>query len=128
MTLYLDTSSLIKLCVAETGSDDVDQAANQATATATSRVAYAETRAAFARLRREGQLTSSAFMLVKRQFEEQWPSYLTVEVTDPLCRAAGDLAETYGLRGFDSITSHHLPRSHDGQGRVRPGSRASTTG
>ena len=103
MTLYLDTSSLIKLYIAESGSDGVRQAASEATAVSTSRVAYAETRAAFARLRREGQLTPSAFMSAKRQFEEQWTSYLAVELTDALCRVAGELAERYGLRGFDSI-------------------------
>lgn len=103
MTLYLDTSSLIKLYIAETGSDAVQQAVGEATAVSTSLVAYAETRAGLARLRREGQLTSSEFTSAKRQFEEQWPSYLAVEVTDALCRFAGELAETYSLRGFDSI-------------------------
>ncbi|MBI2829482.1 MAG: type II toxin-antitoxin system VapC family toxin [Acidobacteria bacterium] len=103
MTLYLDTSSLIKLYVSETGSDAVRQVIGEATVVATSLVAYAETRAGLARLRREGQLGASAFSSAKRQFEEQWPAYLAVEVTDSLCRAAGDLAERYGLRGFDSI-------------------------
>lgn len=103
MTLYLDTSSLIKLYVAETGSDAVQQAVGEATAVSTSFVAYAETRAALARLRREGQLTGPELSSAKRQFEEEWPSYLAVEVTDALCRVAGQLAETYSLRGFDSI-------------------------
>lgn len=103
MTLYLDTSSLIKLYVAETGSDAVQQSVGEATAVSTSLVAYAETRAALARLRREGQLTGPEFSSAKRQFEEEWPSYLAVEVTDALCRVAGQLAETYKLRGFDSI-------------------------
>lgn len=103
MTLYLDTSSLIKLYVAETGSDAVQQAVGEATAVSTSLVAYAETRAGLVRLRREGQLTGPEFSSAKRQFEEQWPSYLAVEVTDALCRVAGQLAETFNLRGFDSI-------------------------
>ncbi len=103
MTLYLDTSSLIKLYVAETGSDRVHRAAGEATALSTSRVTYTETRAAFARLRREGHLTPSAFMSAKRQFDEQWTSYLAVEVTDALCREAAALAELYGFRGFGSI-------------------------
>ena len=40
---------------------------------------------------------------LKSEFEEQWPAYLTLEATDSLCRVAGELAEKYGLRGFDSI-------------------------
>jgi uncharacterized protein len=39
----------------------------------------------------------------KREFEEQWPTYLSLGATDSLCRAAGELAEKYSLRGFDSI-------------------------
>ncbi len=103
MTLYLDTSSLVKLYVTEDGSDDVRQLVSEAGVVATSTVAYAETRAALARLRREGALTRSKLASTKREFEEQWPTYLTLEATDALCRTAGELAEKYRLRGFDSI-------------------------
>jgi predicted nucleic acid-binding protein len=103
VTLYLDTSSLVKLYVTEVGSNVVRQLVNDANVVATSAVAYAETRAAFARLRRERALTASKWATAKREFEEQWPTYLTLEATDSLCRAAGGLAEIYSLRGFDSI-------------------------
>ena len=49
--LYLDTSSLVKIYVAEQGSKDVQALVAQATVVATSRVAYPEMRAAFARRR-----------------------------------------------------------------------------
>ena len=103
MTLYLDTSSLVKLYVTESGSEVVRQLVGDANVVATSVVAYAETRAALARLRREGVLTASKLTSAKREFDEQWPTYLSLEVTDSLCRAAGDLAEKHSLRGFDSI-------------------------
>ena len=103
MTLYLDTSSLVKLYVTEAGSDVVRQLVGDANVVATSVVAYAETRAALARLRREGVLTASKVTSAKRELEEEWPTYLTLEATDSLCRAAGELAEKYNLRGFDSI-------------------------
>jgi predicted nucleic acid-binding protein len=103
VNLYLDTSSLIKLCVSEAGSESVLEAVDEAAVVATSPVAYAETRAALARLRREGALTASLFAAAKREFEEQWSAYLTVEVSAALSRAAGDLAEKYSLRGFDAI-------------------------
>jgi predicted nucleic acid-binding protein len=101
--LYVDTSSLVKLYVTEAGSETVRQLVGDANVVATSVVAYAEARAALARLRREGLLTASKLTSAKRQFEEQWPTYLTLEATDSLCRSAGELAEKYGLRGFDSI-------------------------
>ena len=103
MTLYLDTSSLVKLYVTETGSEVVRQLVGDANVVATSAVAYAETRATLARLRREGVLTASKLTSAKREFEDQWLTYLTLEATDSLCRAAGELAEKYSLRGFDSI-------------------------
>jgi uncharacterized protein len=103
VTLYLDTSSLVKLYVGEAGSDAVRQAVSQARVVATSVIAYAEIRAALARIRRRGGVTAAKLTSIRREFEEQWPAYLRVEVTHALCRAAGDLAEQYGLRGFDSI-------------------------
>jgi predicted nucleic acid-binding protein len=103
VTLYLDTSSLIKLYVTEAGSDDVRRLVGEANIVATSVVAYAETRAALARLRREGVLTASKLTSAKRALEEQWPAYLTLEATSSLCRTAGAFAEKYSLRGFDSI-------------------------
>ena len=103
MTVYLDTSSLVKLYVREAGSDLVRRLVVDANVVATSVVAYAETRASLARLRRQGMLTARTFASAKREFEGQWPAYLTLEATDSLCRAAGNLAEKYDLRGFDSI-------------------------
>ena len=103
MTLYLDTSSLVKLYVTEAGSDVVRRLVAGATVVATSVVAYPETRSALARLRREGVLTASKMASARRQFEEQWPTYVTLDASDALCRAAGELAEKYGVRGFDSI-------------------------
>ena len=103
MTLYLDTSSLFKLYIEESGSDEVRQELAEADTAATSAVSYAEARAAFARLRRDGTLTSAMFVAVKRDFETDWSRFAIVEPTLALCRAAGELAERYRLRGCDGI-------------------------
>ena len=103
MTLYLDTSSLVKLFVGETGSDDVRRLVDQADTVTTSIVAYAETRAALARLRRTAVLTATNFAAAKRAFEDLWPSVLAVEVQAPVSREAGEFAERYALRGFDAL-------------------------
>jgi predicted nucleic acid-binding protein len=103
VTLYLDTSSAIKLYVLEAGSDVVHELVRDAAVVATSAITYAETRAALARLRRERALTIRKFIAAKREFEEQWPSFMTLDATDALCRMAGELAERYRLRGFDSV-------------------------
>jgi predicted nucleic acid-binding protein len=115
MTLYLDTSSLFKLYVEETGSDEVRQELSEAAVGATSLVAYAETRAAFARVRRSGNITAAGLRSAKRDLANDWSGYLIVAPTGNICRSAGDLAERYGLRGFDSIhlaTFLHLADSN----------------
>jgi predicted nucleic acid-binding protein len=103
MTLYLDTSSIIKLYVDEPGSDAVRQDLSEASAGATSLVTYAEARAALARLRRLGGITAAGFRLAKRDFDADWPMWVILPLSEALCRSAGDLAERYGLRGFDSM-------------------------
>jgi predicted nucleic acid-binding protein len=103
MTLYLDTSSLLKLYVEEDESPEVRAIVDRAQAVVTSVVTFAETRATLSRLRREKRLTPTRYAEAKRAFMEDWPKFLTVSVTDDLARSAGDLAEKHGLRGFDSI-------------------------
>ena len=103
MTLYLDTSSLVKLYVAETGSDTVGELVDAATVVATSALAYPEARAAFARRRRERAMSSAAFASAKKTFDADWSKYFVVEVTSALSREAGEFAERYSLRAYDSV-------------------------
>jgi predicted nucleic acid-binding protein len=102
-TLYLDTSSLLKIYVDEEGSEEVRQELAEYSSAATSSVTYAEARSAFARRRRDGTLTAAVFRAVKRDLDADWPQYVVVEATAGVCRAAGELAERYALRGFDSL-------------------------
>jgi predicted nucleic acid-binding protein len=103
VTLYLDTSSLVKLYVEESGSDTVRQLVERAAVVSTSTIAYTETRAALARRRRERALRPPAFASAKKTFEADWPRYLTISVTPALCRQAGEFAERYRLRAYDSV-------------------------
>ena len=103
MTLYLDTSSLVKLYVAEPDSDAVRMLVEQATVVATSGIAYPETRAAFTRRRRERALSPTAYRTATRAFEDDWSRYLAVDVSAAICREAGNLAERHRLRGYDSV-------------------------
>ena len=103
VTLYLDTSSLVKLYVTEPGSDVVRKLVQTATIVATSTSAYTETRAALARRRRERALRPAAVASAKKKFEAEWSKYFTVEVTSALCRQAGEFSERYRLRAYDSV-------------------------
>ncbi len=103
MILYLDTSSLVKLYVEEEGSTDVASAVKNASAAATSIIAYAESTAAFARRFREGSLVKRDYKALLRAFENDWANYVHVKVSEEIVRLAGALAEKHGLRGFDAI-------------------------
>ncbi len=103
MILYLDISALVKLYVREPGSTVLRAHSAKAGAVATSVVAYAETRAAFARLKQSGGSSEARHQQRLQQFERDWESLLRVELAPDVLRSAGDTAEIYGLRGFDSI-------------------------
>lgn len=103
MILYLDASALVKLYVDEPGSEAVVARLERAEAVATVWVTYAEVRAAFARLRREGGLTVPALRRVVRQLDGEWGTYNVVDVSDPVVRRAGALTERHALRGYDAV-------------------------
>jgi len=103
MILYLDTSSLVKLYVEEDESPQIKTLVSSSEVSATSIVAYAEARAAFARRFRESSYTSSEHNRIKKFFDKDWLNYFILNLTEDMARLAGNLAEKHALRGFDSI-------------------------
>lgn len=103
MICYLDTSALVKVYVFEEGTDLVRRQVNKAAIVATAKVAYPETKAALARGMREEKLGLAAYKEAVMNFIADWPSYFVLELTDSVIYKAGELAEQYKLKGFDSI-------------------------
>ncbi len=103
MIFYLETSNLVKLYVREKDSDVVMERVKTAEVVATSVLAYTEARAAFARKLREKGISDEAHKVVKGALDRDWPSYFVLNVAVGTARAAGDLAEKHGLRGFDAL-------------------------
>ncbi|MBI3319288.1 MAG: type II toxin-antitoxin system VapC family toxin, partial [Candidatus Omnitrophica bacterium] len=95
MIAYLDTSAVVKLYVEEGGAATVRRVVQGATQVGTSRVTYAEARAAFARRFRERGFSPSAYAELIRSFEQEWETYVRLDVTEPLIKLAGDLAERH---------------------------------
>ncbi|MBI5380156.1 MAG: type II toxin-antitoxin system VapC family toxin [Nitrospirae bacterium] len=116
MIVYLDTSSLVKLYVEEVGSRHIEEIARAAMVISTSKIAYAETRAALARKQKEDGFSPATLRKITENLNREWESYFVIEVTDGLIRSAGDLAEKYLLRGFDAI---HLASAINLQIKVR---------
>lgn len=103
MTVYLDTSVLVKLYIDEPDSDAVAARVQLADLVATASLTYAEMCATFARRKREGQLTAAEHRTLRRRFDADWTSFMIVDADDSLVRAAGTLTDSHGLRGADAI-------------------------
>lgn len=100
MTLYLDTSSLVKLYVDEAHSDSVHGWMRTARVAATSRVAFPEMLSALARRHREGGLDDQGFQRAQAAFRNQWPDFALMDLNETM---AGEMAITHALRGLDAI-------------------------
>jgi predicted nucleic acid-binding protein len=103
MTLYLDTSTLVKLYLDEPDAEEIQDLVDEARVLVTSSLAYSEARATFARRRREKHMTAAEVTRAIAQLDADWSRFIVVEATDELARAAGQLADAHALRGADAI-------------------------
>jgi predicted nucleic acid-binding protein len=115
LIVYLDTSALVKLYAEEEdGRELVHRAVEESERIATSTVAYAEARAGLARKQREGTFTAEELRRAVSDLDDDWPAYVRLNVSDPVARQAGELAERHALRGFDAIHLASVARLGEG--------------
>ena len=103
MILYLDTSAFIKLYVGEPNADRVRAAVAEADQIHAHWIAYPEMRSALARLYRMGRQDAKTFDQCKREFERDWDLISPILPDEHILRRAGELAERFRLRGYDSV-------------------------
>jgi predicted nucleic acid-binding protein len=103
MILYLDTSAFLKLYLEETGSSHVRQLVGDAVAVCTHLITYAEMRAGFAQAARIQRITDNERDYQKTRFEGDWQALQVLALDEPMVRRAGELAEGFALRGYDSL-------------------------
>ncbi len=103
MILYCDTSALVKMYIAEVHSELISAQLNQVEAVAVCRIAWAEAHAAFARRAREVVTDAETIELAKTALASDWPDFVIVEVNQNLVELAGEYADTFALRGYDSV-------------------------
>lgn len=103
MILYCDTSALIKLYLQEEFSDLVLDQAAASSLLVTCRISWAEAMAAMARRVRETPQDAAIINLAQQRFKTQWNHFAIAEVTQTLVDLAGNYADTFALRGYDSV-------------------------
>ena len=103
MILYLDTSAYVRVYVREAGHDLTWNATQNASEIATHLITYVEMRAALARMQRMGRLIAEEAASIKATFEQDWDKSLKIFPAEAMIRRAGELAERFGLRGYDSV-------------------------
>jgi predicted nucleic acid-binding protein len=102
---YFDASALLKLFLAEPGSAAARQAWRAAPTVASGRLLYAEARSALAAATRDRgrRFTSAEHHRARTDLDQAWQRMVKVEATEAIVQAAGDLAESYALRGYDAV-------------------------
>jgi predicted nucleic acid-binding protein len=102
---YFDTSALLKLFMVEPGSATARQAWQVVPTVASGRLLYAEARSALAAAMRDPgrRFTSADHLRARANLDQAWQRMVKVEATEAIVQAAGDLAESHALRGYDAV-------------------------
>jgi len=100
---YFDTSALVPLIVEEPSTPDCQRIWNEASRAVSVRLLYAEASAALARAHRMTRLTTTQLDEALAALDDIVTELDHVEITDQLVRAAGALARSHGLRGYDAV-------------------------
>ena len=103
MILFCDTSALVKLYVVEGGSDTLKARVAEAEAVAVCRIAWAEALAALSRRAREVPEDAQIIEQAKTALAADWPHFVVLEIDQALVERAGEYADTFALRGYDSV-------------------------
>ena len=103
MIVYFDTSALIPLLVEEPGSALAARLWDEADRVTSSRLAYAEARAALAQAQRAGRLDVPGLRAAAEGLETLVDGLDLVEVSTAVVWRAGELAERLALRGYDAV-------------------------
>jgi predicted nucleic acid-binding protein len=103
LILYFDTSAIVPIVIEDPSSTVASRLWDEAERVVSSRLLYAEGRAALAMARRLGRIDERELRAAVDIFESVHDQLDLVEVTEGLIREAGGLAEQLGLRGNGAV-------------------------
>jgi predicted nucleic acid-binding protein len=113
LIVYFDTSAIVPIVIEESSSLDASRLWDDADRMVSSRLVFAEARAALAMARRLDRLDDAELRTAVQDFESLYRQLDIVEVTDSLVRDAGSLAEEFALRGYDAVHLASAQLVHD---------------
>lgn len=103
MNVYFETSALIKLFVDEPGADQAQDLGDDADLVTVALVAYPEARSALAAAQRAGRISAAELDEVKKGLDRRWTQAQVIDFDRPVAFSAGEIAERFGLRGYDAV-------------------------
>ena len=109
MSVYLDTSALLKRYVEEAESVLVEATMLADTTWITAQHTFVEVRRNLARVLRDRSLGQA-----KEFFERDWQRTHVVQLDDDTCRSAAEIAELTGTRTLDALHLAALRRAGEG--------------
>lgn len=103
LNAYFDTSAIVKLIVAEDGSELADELWSIAALRISSQLVYPEARAALAAAERHGRIDRRGLRRAVGDLEHAITAMRLIAVDPALAHHAGQLAEQHALRGDDAV-------------------------
>jgi hypothetical protein len=103
LIVYFDTSAVVPIIVDEPSSTIASRLWDEADRVVSSRLVYAEGRAALAMARRLDRIDERGLREAVDNFEILHDQLDVIEVTERLIREAGALAEQLSLRSYDAV-------------------------
>jgi predicted nucleic acid-binding protein len=103
LIVYLDTSAVVPLLIAEPASRFCRRLWDEGDAVTTSRLTYVETAAALAQAERADHVKPEQRRAALRLLDRFWAEFDVVEVDDTLVRRAAALASDFALGGYDAV-------------------------
>ncbi len=110
---YFDTSAVVPLLIAETGSRIAGTVWDSADRIVSIRLVYPEARAALAQAERLDRLTARDLRRAVSELDSRFEEMDLVEIDDALAHLAGEKAEEHALRGYDAVHLAAALRVHD---------------
>jgi predicted nucleic acid-binding protein len=103
LILFLDTSALVKLYIAEPGSERMREFVARGEPVAVSVLAFAEIHATFRRRKREELLQSAELEELQLGFADDWEELTQIPVGSAVLKLVPGLCERHPLRGADAV-------------------------